>query len=119
MMGSFDRARISLHSPRPSRFGIRKSVITRSGDHSFINWIASSPSEATRTPYPWLVSVVLSTRVICGSSSTTRMFPLELASFMKSSLHLLGHDVHVNGRCVAKELMNDRKVKISTPTDLR
>src|ERR1700704_5858983 len=45
--------------------------MTNSGRHSLKLVSAASPSAAVRTWYPWLLSTVRSTRVICGSSSTT------------------------------------------------
>src|SRR5438270_12233985 len=46
--------------------------MTSSGRHSLKLASADSPSAAVRTSYPWLDRTVLKTRVICGSSSTTR-----------------------------------------------
>src|ERR1700704_1462729 len=103
MMGIPDFARRWRQSSTPSILGIRRSVITRSGVHDFITYNASSPSEAIRIEYPRAESVVLRTRAICASSSTTRIFAFSPTAPIRL-FHLLGHDVHVYRRRVTEEL---------------
>jgi hypothetical protein len=64
--------------------------MTSSGRHSAKFVSADSPSAAVRTWYPWLVSTVLSTRVICGSSSTTSTRDFSTAMFITTLLALSG-----------------------------
>src|SRR3979411_168910 len=96
MMGIPDLARSWRQSSMPSMLGMRRSVITRSGVHDFMTCKASSPSEAVRTEYPRAESVVLRTRAICASSSTTRIFGFSPTAAI-GLLHLLRHDVYVYG----------------------
>src|SRR5208282_3426849 len=65
--------RTRRHNSSPSMLGMARSVMTRSGDQSFMISSAVSPSLATRMSYPWLEREVRSTRAIWDSSSTTRM----------------------------------------------
>src|ERR1700724_3663194 len=118
MMGIPDLARRLRQSSTPSMLGIRRSVITRSGVHDFITCHASSPSEAVRTEYPRAESVVLRTRAICASSSTTRIFGFSPTAAIGLP-HLLGHDVYVYGWRVTQELVDGGKVKILSPIGLR
>src|SRR3979411_3468622 len=96
MMGILDLARRCRQISTPSMLGMRRSVITRSGVHDFITCNASSPSEAVRIEYPRAESVVLRTRAICSSSSTTRIFGFSPTPAI-GLLHLLRHDVYVYG----------------------
>src|SRR4030081_1473849 len=118
MMGIADLARRCRQSSTPSMLGIRRSVITRSGVHDFITCNASSPSEAVRIEYPWAESVVLRTRAICGSSSTTRIFAFSPTAAI-GLLHLLRHDMYVYSRSIAEELVDGGKVKVLSPIGLR
>src|SRR5580704_18524507 len=93
---------------------MERSVMTNSGVQSFMISSAVSPSFATRMSYPWLERLARNTRVICGSSSTTRM---RRWSFMTDSLvdrsgGLLSHDVNIHRGRVAQKFMNRREVKI-------
>src|SRR6266852_4021575 len=121
MIGTCVFVRSRRHNSRPSMFGIARSVITRSGDQSFIISSAVSTSLATRMSYPWLAREVRSTRVIWGSSSTTRMCLCSnicVPAFVRRharSVRFLGHDVHVHCRRVAQKLMDRRKIEISFP----
>src|ERR1700728_1270769 len=110
--------------------GMARSVITRSCVQSFIISSAVSPSFATRMSYPWLDSEVRKTRVICDSSSTTRMClcsvifdqqPDAKTGFVSVyclafSARFLRDNVHIYRRSIPQKLMNCRQIKISLPT---
>src|ERR1022692_587334 len=120
MIGICVFVRSRRHNSSPSMLGMARSVMTRSGDHSFMISSAASPSLATRMSYPWLERDVRRTRVICDSSSTTRMClcskvyapPVRPAGFLR-------HDVHVHRRGVAQKLMDRLKIEISFPNPRR
>src|SRR5690349_623833 len=113
MIGIREFARTCRPNSSPSIFGMRRSVINRSGDQLFISCKASTPSPAVRVPYPKLDRVVFSTRVICGSSSTTRMFPF--APEVITSLHFLGDDVNVHRRRIPQEFVDRGKIQVPSP----
>src|SRR4029077_4114685 len=121
MIGICVFARRRRHNSSPSMLGIARSVMTRSGDQSLMISSAVSPSLATRMSYPWLEREVRSTRVIWGSSSTTRMclcsnvYAPGFARRRAQSIRFLSHDVHVHRRRVAQKLMDRRKIEISFP----
>src|ERR1700682_1348308 len=108
-MGIPDFARSWRQSSTPSLLGIRRAGITRSGFHDFITCHASSPSEAVRTEYPRAESVVLRTRAICASSSTTRIFGFSPTAPIRL-FHLLRYDVHVYRWRVTEELVDGGQV---------
>src|ERR1019366_2227053 len=112
MMGTCERLRISRVSSIPSIPGMARSVITSSGSVFRNCSSASTPSWATVTSCPLLCSEVRNTRVICGSSSTIKIRIVSLPH----SLTLLRHDVHIDMRSVAHELLQREVVHILLPT---
>src|ERR1035438_7372425 len=68
-------ARMARQTSTPERPGIMRSVTTRSGVQSLKTCRPSSGSFAVLTSYPCAESAARSTRVICGSSSITRILP--------------------------------------------
>src|SRR4029077_16115253 len=121
MIGICVFARRRRHNSSPSMLGIARSVMTRSGDQSLMISSAVSPSLATRMSYPWLEREVRSTRVIWGSSSTTRMClcsNVYAPGFVRGgaqSIRFRRNEVQVHRRRVAQKLMDRRKIEISFP----
>ncbi len=66
---------MARHTSTPLSPGIIRSVMTRSGGQSAKTRRPSSGSLAVRTSKPCADNAARSTRVICGSSSMTRILP--------------------------------------------
>ena len=75
--------------------GIIRSVITRSGGQSRNRRRPSSGSLAVRTSYPCAESAARSTRVICDSSSITRILP-GMSFFFQRKITSLWHGISEN-----------------------
>src|ERR1017187_4554174 len=71
--------------------GIIRSVITRSGGQSLKVRNPSSGSLAVRTSYPCAESAARSTRVICVSSSITRILP-GMKVLLPSEAYIIGSE---------------------------
>src|SRR5207302_2715426 len=94
----------------PLMSGIERSVTIRSGIQSIDRFNAASPSAAVLTSYPCACSVVFKTRVICGSSSTTRIL---LRSAI--SARLLGDNVDVDRRRFRQKAVHGSEIQILLP----
>src|ERR1017187_2174935 len=89
--------------------GIIKSVTTRSGVQSLKTCKPSSGSLAVRTSKPCAEREARSTRVICGSSSMTRILPGIFSSFQKR-LHHPGWPSMIFGMKVMDGLSDSRGI---------
>src|SRR5882672_6611550 len=110
MMGTCERSRTERHSSIPVIRGMDKSVTIRSGSQSAARSSALSPSLAVLTSYPCAVSVVFRTRVICVSSSTTRIRLLSAIS-----AQFLRNNVDINRRRVGQKTVDRGQVQIFSP----